>query len=222
LQWLFGSSRPWCKTPGEVLNRVLLCGFAAATAGTQLSRANRRFGEQSDGVHPGFAPSTRKAWWWKAVQSLGGAASSAVQRCKRQLNSVIARFSDGSGADCADGSPAVPRASHQVPLPSGADTDMVTNSFKFFPVGRRDFRDLLQAIVASPPDAPKPTKLDQFFASHSECRSDRFAPIPDSFADEEYHGIDAFILVNKSGPEAGSALVFRVIMVSALPALAVF
>jgi catalase len=24
-------------------------------------------------------------------------------------------------------------------------------------------------------------------------------PIPDSFADEEYHGIDAFIFVNKSG-----------------------
>jgi hypothetical protein len=24
-------------------------------------------------------------------------------------------------------------------------------------------------------------------------------PIPDSFADEEYHGIDAFVFVNKSG-----------------------
>jgi catalase len=43
---------------------------------------------------------------------------------------------------------------------------MVTNSLKFFPVGTgEDFRDLLQAIIASPPDAPKPTKLEQFFAS---------------------------------------------------------
>jgi len=34
---------------------------------------------------------------------------------------------------------------------------MVTNSFKFFPVGTgEDFRDLLQAITESPPDAPTP------------------------------------------------------------------
>jgi catalase len=78
---------------------------------------------------------------------------------------------------------------------------MVTNSFKFFPVGTgEDFRDLLQAIVASPPDAPKPTKLDQFFASHPNApKAIGSLPIPDSFADEEYHGIDAFIFVNKSG-----------------------
>jgi catalase len=86
-------------------------------------------------------------------------------------------------------------------LPGGGDTDMVTNSFKFFPVGTgEDFRDLLQAIVASPADAPKPTKLEQFFASHPNApRAIGSLPIPDSFADEEYHGIDAFIFVNKSG-----------------------
>jgi catalase len=78
---------------------------------------------------------------------------------------------------------------------------MVTNSFKFFPVGTgEDFRDLLQAIVASPPDAPKPTKLEQFFASHPNApKAIGSLPIPDSFADEEYHGIDAFIFVSKSG-----------------------
>ncbi len=86
-------------------------------------------------------------------------------------------------------------------LPGGADTDMVTNSFKFFPVGTgEDFRDLLQAIVASPADAPKPTKLEQFFASHPNApKAIGSLPIPDSFADEEYHGIDAFIFVSKSG-----------------------
>jgi catalase len=78
---------------------------------------------------------------------------------------------------------------------------MVTNSFKFFPVGTgEDFRDLLQAIVASPPDAPKPTKLEQFFAGHPNApKAIGSLPIADSFADEEYHGIDAFIFVNKSG-----------------------
>jgi catalase len=101
-----------------------------------------------------------------------------------------------------DGSPAMPRGiAIKYHLPGGTDTDMVTNSFKFFPVGTgEDFRDLLQAIVASPPDAPKPTKLDQFFASHPNApKAIGSLPIPDSFADEEYHGIDAFIFVNKSG-----------------------
>jgi catalase len=86
-------------------------------------------------------------------------------------------------------------------LPGGADTDMVTNSLKFFPVGTgEDFRDLLLAIIASPPDAAKPTKLEQFFASHPNTpKAFGTAATPDSYADEEYHGINAFIFVSKSG-----------------------
>jgi catalase len=116
---------------------------------------------------------------------------------------VTARFSDGSGMPkVPDGSPAMPRGiAIKYHLPGGTDTDMVTNSFKFFPVATgEDFRDLLQAIVASPPDAPKPTKLEQFFASHPNApKAIGSLPIPDSFADEEYHGINAFIFVSKSG-----------------------
>jgi catalase len=78
---------------------------------------------------------------------------------------------------------------------------MVTNSFKFFPAGTADdFRDLLSAIIASPPDAPKPTKLEQFFASHPNApKAFGSAATPDSYADEEYHGINAFIFVSKAG-----------------------
>jgi catalase len=116
---------------------------------------------------------------------------------------VTARFSDGSGMpNVPDGSPAMPRGvAIRYQLPGGTYTDMVTNSFKFFPVGTgEDFRDLLQAIIASPPDAPKPTKLEQFFASHPNApKAIGSLPIPDSFADEEYHGIDAFIFVSKGG-----------------------
>ncbi len=44
------------------------------------------------------------------------------------------------------------------------------------------------------------TKLEQFFGSHPNApKAIGSLPIPDSFADEEYHGIDAFIFVNKSG-----------------------
>ena len=55
-------------------------------------------------------------------------------------------------------------------LPDGSDTDMVINSLKFFPVATgEDFRDLLLALAASPPDAAKPTKFEQFVASHLYC-----------------------------------------------------
>src|SRR5258707_12269245 len=78
---------------------------------------------------------------------------------------------------------------------------MVTHLLKFFPVGTgEDFRDLLHAITESPPDAPHPNKMEQFFGSHPNApKAIGSLPIPDSFADEEYHGIDAFIFVSKSG-----------------------
>jgi catalase len=101
-----------------------------------------------------------------------------------------------------DGSPAMPRGiAIKYHLAGGHDTDMVTNSFKFFPVGTgEDFRDLLQAITESPADAPKPTKIEQFFGKHPNAlKAIGSLPIPDSFADEEYHGIDAFIFINKGG-----------------------
>jgi catalase len=78
---------------------------------------------------------------------------------------------------------------------------MVINSLKFFPVATgEDFRDLLLALVASPPDAPKPTKFEQFKASHPSVPAAlATASTPDSFADEEYYGVDAFVFVNKAG-----------------------
>jgi catalase len=158
-----------------------------------------------DGVHPGF-----RAFHAKGVVVEGtfkaspeAARLSGAVLFNGSTIAVTARFSDGSGMpNIPDGSPAMPRGiAIKYHLPGAANTDMVTNSFKFFPVGTgEDFRDLLQAIVASPPDAPKPTKLDQFFAGHPNApKAIGSLPIPDSFADEEYHGIDAFIFVNKSG-----------------------
>ena len=89
-------------------------------------------------------------------------------------------------------------------LPGGADTDMVTNSLKFFPVGSgEDFRDLLLALMATPPDAPKPTKLEQFFASDPNApKAFSTAATPDSYADEEYHGLNALIFEYSSARPA--------------------
>jgi catalase len=184
----------------------LLLASAAATADnpsvpTQIvDLANK-----VDGVHPGF-----RAFHAKGVVVEGSfkASAEAAQLSRATLFNgssipVTARFSDGSGMpNVPDGSPAMPRGiAIKYHLPGGADTDMVTNSFKFFPVGTgEDFRDLLQAITESPPDAPHPNKVEQFFAAHPNApKAIGSLPIPESFADEEYHGIDAFIFVSKSG-----------------------
>ena len=190
----------------SLLCTALLLASAAATADnppvpTQIvDLANK-----VDGVHPGF-----RAFHAKGVVVEGSfKASAEAARLSRatlfngSAIAVTARFSDGSGMPTVpDGSPAMPRGiAIKYHLSGGTDTDMVTNSFKFFPVGTgEDFRDLLQAIVASPANAPKPTKLEQFFASHPNApKALGSLSIPDSFADEEYHGIDAFIFVNKNG-----------------------
>jgi catalase len=185
---------------------LLLLACAAATAdNAPVTTQIVDLANKVDGVHPGF-----RAFHAKGVVVEGSfKASSEAARLSSALlfkgSSIplTARFSDGSGMpNVPDGSPAMPRGiAIRYHLPGGTDTDMVTNSFKFFPVGTgEDFRDLLQAIVASPPDAAKPTKLEQFFASHPTVpKAIGSLPIPDSFADEEYHGIDAFIFVSKIG-----------------------
>jgi len=59
---------------------------------------------------------------------------------------------------------------------------------------------MLLAIAASPSDAPKPTKFDQFVAAHPTApRARATARTPVSFADEEYHGINAFVFINDRG-----------------------
>jgi catalase len=185
---------------------ILLLASAAATADNPpLPTQIVDLANKVDGVHPGFRAFHAKG---VVVEGTFKASPEAARLSSAVLFNgttiaVTARFSDGSGMpNIPDGSPAMPRGiAIKYHLPGGANTDMVTNSFKFFPVGTGDdFRDLLQAIVASPADAPKPTKLEQFFASHPNAlKAIGSLPIPDSFADEEYHGIDAFIFVSTSG-----------------------
>lgn len=117
---------------------------------------------------------------------------------------VTVRFSDATGI------PSIPDGSDRANphgmaikfhLPDESETDIVLNSLKFFPVPTgADFRDMLLAIAASPPDAPKPTKFDQFVVAHPAVpRALATAQTPGSFADEEYHGINAFVFVNDKG-----------------------
>jgi catalase len=184
----------------------LLLGCAAAIAdNAPLPTQIVDLANKVDGVHPGYRAFHAKGL---VVEGTFKASARAAQLSSATLFNgksipVTARFSDGSGMPMVpDGSPAMPRGiAIKYHLPGGTDTDMVTNSFKFFPVGTgEDFRDLLQAITESPPTAPHPNKVEQFFGSHPNApKAIGSLPIPDSFADEEYHGIDAFIFVNKNG-----------------------
>lgn len=117
---------------------------------------------------------------------------------------VTVRFSDSTGVpQIPDGSPdASPHGiSIKYHLPDGSDTDMVLNSLKFFPVSTAaEFRDLLLATAESPNGAPHPTKLELFVKSHPTVgMAISLLAAPDSFADEEYNGVDAFVFVDKDG-----------------------
>ena len=158
------------------------------------------------GAHPGF-----RANHAKGVVAEGSfkASPGAAQLSRSPLFDgstipVTVRFSDSGGLpNVADGSAGANPHGMAIKfhLPGGTEADMVINSLKFFPVSTgEDFRDLLLAISESPPDAQKPTKFDQFVASHPSVPK-AFATVstPDSFADEEYYGIDAFVFVSKDG-----------------------
>ena len=158
---------------------------------------------KADGAHPGYRATHAKglvAEGYFTPSSEAAGLSKAALFTAGRIPATF-RFSSGSGIPTvADGTPrANPHGfSVKYHLPDGSETDMVTNSRKFFPVGTgEDFRDLELAAAASPPGAPKPTALDTFIASHPLVA----VPLqtPESLAEEQYNGIDAFIFTNQAG-----------------------
>jgi catalase len=158
------------------------------------------------GKHPGFRANHAKG---VVVEGSFKASPEAATLSRAVLFDgstvpVTVRFSDSTGIPTLpDGAgPANPHGmAIKYHLPDGSDTDMVINALKFFPVSSgADFRDMLLALAASPPNAPKPTKFDQFVASHPTVPAAlATAKTPASFAEEEYNGVNAFVFVNKAG-----------------------
>jgi catalase len=157
------------------------------------------------GAHPGYRANHAKGI---VVEGHFKAAPGAAKLSRAKLFDgstipVTVRFSASGGL------PTIPDSDpHANPhgmaikyhLPAG-DTDMVINSLKFFPVATgEEFRDLLVAIGDSPADAPHPNKVEQFMGSHPQApKALATVATPDSFADEEYYGIDAFNFVDAAG-----------------------
>ncbi len=196
------------------ISRLLAVAAAFVIASPGLARADDEPVEvqivdamnKAFGRHPGFRANHAKGvvveGSFKA--SPGAAALSKAALFTGSTIPATVRFSDSTGVpNLPDGSDAANPHGMAIKfhLPDGSETDMVINSLKFFPVATgEEFRDLLLAIAASPADAAKPTKLDQFVASHPKVPAALATAVtPDSFADEAYYGIDAFVLVNEAG-----------------------
>jgi catalase len=193
-----------------LLFAVMMLGLTwGAIAGAEDQPIERQLVDAMNkvfGVHPGFRANHAKG----VVAGGSFTASPEAAGLSRAVLfngspiPVTARFSDSTGIpNIPDGSGnANPHGmAVKFHLPDGSETDMVIVSFKFFPVATsEDFRDLLLALAASPPDAAKPTKFEQFAASHPSVPA-AFATVatPDSFADEEYYGVNAFVFVDKAG-----------------------
>jgi len=162
--------------------------------------------DQAFGLHQGFRPNHAKGVVIEGRFKANPQAA-ALSKAKPFDGSeipVTARFSDATGIpDLPDGSPFANPHGMAVKFkqPDGSESDMVLVSLKTFPVSNgEDFRDMLMAIAKSPPDAAKPTEFDRFLAAHpAALPALASAATPDSFADEEYRGLSAFILMNASG-----------------------
>jgi catalase len=158
------------------------------------------------GTHPGFRANHAKGvvaeGSFKATPQAATLSRAAI--FDGSAIPVTVRFSDSTGIpNLPDGSDlANPHGmALKFHLPDGSETDMVINSLKFFPVSTgEEFRDLLMALAGSPPNAPKPTRFDQFVAAHPTVPAAfATATTPASFAEEQYFGVDAFVLVNRAG-----------------------
>ncbi len=187
--------------------------WASRGARRGVRDANRRCNEQSlrrsSGIRANHAKEVVAEGTFKAAPAAARLSEAVI--FNGNPIPVTVRFSDSTGVpNLPDGSPlANPHGiAIKFHVPDGSETDMVINSLKFFPVSSgEDFRDMLLAVAESPAGAPKPTKLEQFAASHPNMpRALATVQTPDSFADEEYYGVNAFVLVNGKGNGTPSAI----------------
>ena len=80
--------------------------------------------------------------------------------------------------------------------------DIVSHGFNGFPVKTaEEFGDLMRAIGASGPAAPKPTALDKFLGAHPVAVAflTHQSPPPESYATQPYFGVNAFSFTNAKG-----------------------
>ena len=175
---------------------------AKASASELVDALNGVFGKQPDAraVHAkgivlegSFTPSAQARSISKAIHLQDKPVAATV------------RFSDFAGIpNIPDNDPlANPRGlAIKFHLPDGSDSDIVAHSFNGFPSATADdFRDLLNALAASGPKAPKPTALDAYLGAHPVAKTflTTQKPAPVSFATVPFYGVNTFRFINAKG-----------------------
>jgi catalase len=198
------------------LTRYFIAVSVATTLTTLSSHAQTEGQTHSpaelvDSLHTAFGQHHARAVHAKGVILEGeftpdahGHELTKAAHFQAQKSKVTVRFSDFTGVpDIPDNSPlANPRGmALRFQLPDGSHTDLVTHSFNGFPAANTDtFRELMLAIGASGPDAPKPTPLDKFLDSHPVTKTFLTTQkTPASFATISYFGINSFKFTNAKG-----------------------
>ena len=155
-------------------------------------RANHAKGVVLDAT---FTPSPEAAGLSKAALFAGPAKA-------------VVRFSDPTGVpDIPDNSPdANPKGmAAQFTDKDGGVVSMAMISAPVFPVATAaDFRDFFLANLATKPDSPHPTPIEQFVGAHPSVVAfvKSIPAIPVSFATQTYYGLNAFKLIGKDGAVA--------------------
>lgn len=159
------------------------------------------------GVHPGMRANHPKGivleGTFTPTASAASVSKAAHLQKKKTAVPVTVRFSAGSGQPSVPDTSQMPRGmAVKFSLPDGSKTDLVVLSFNGFPVATaEEFRDFLLAVGASGPDAPKPTPIEQFLATHPAAKHfvESPKPQPVSYATLPYFGINAFKFTNAKG-----------------------
>ncbi len=118
---------------------------------------------------------------------------------------MTVRFSDFAGIPTIpDNDPnASPRGiAIRFHLAEHVHTDIIGHSVDAFPVRTvEEFLEFLRAVVASPPDAAKPTPIEKFLSAHPAALG--FVqipkPMPASFAKESFYAINAYRFTSSEG-----------------------
>lgn len=118
---------------------------------------------------------------------------------------MTVRFSDFAGVPfILDNDPnASPRGiAVRFHLAEHKHTDIIGHSVDGFPVRTaEEFIEFLRAAHASPPDAPHPSPVERFLASHPAALEfvEAPKPVPNSFVRESYYAVNAYRFTNSQG-----------------------
>ncbi len=160
-----------------------------------------------NGPQPGYRPAHAKGILLAGTftPSKDAAGVTRAPHIQRTSTPVIVRFSDGSGIPTIpdnDPNASLRGMATRFQLAEHVHTDIIAHSVDAFPARTaEELVELLRAIYASGPGAPKPTPVETFLSTHPAALEFVQAPkpMPVSFARVSYFAIAAYKFTNSEG-----------------------